>query len=70
MTALRGYIRMRDRVRAYKSEAMAAAHETAQDLYEIGLIDARTMREFDEACLTPVMEMTPPRSLKHGPGPA
>lgn len=47
------------RVRAYKSEAMAAAHETAQDLHEIGLIDARTMREFDKACLTPVAEMTP-----------
>ena len=50
---------MRARVRAYKSEAMAAAHEMAQGLHKIGLIDTRTMREFDDACLTPVMEMTP-----------
>ena len=50
---------MRTRVRAYKSEAMAAAHEMAQGLHKIGLIDAKTMREFDEDCLVPVEEMTP-----------
>jgi putative transcriptional regulator len=29
-------------------------HETALGLYDVGIIDARTMREFDELCLTPV----------------
>ena len=43
----------------YKSEAMAAAHEAALDLAEAGLMSKRTMRAFDEMCLTPVEEMTP-----------
>lgn len=43
----------------YKSEAMAAIHETMESLHEIGAIDKRTMRHFDEACLTPVYPLTP-----------
>ncbi|MCY3817916.1 MAG: DNA-binding transcriptional regulator [Gammaproteobacteria bacterium] len=43
----------------YKSEAMAAAHEAALGLSEAGLMSKRTMRAFDEMCLTPVEEMTP-----------
>lgn len=43
----------------YKSEPLAALHETAQGLHEIGLIDAKTMREFDESCLTPVVNLNP-----------
>jgi putative transcriptional regulator len=45
--------------KTYKSDAMAAIHETVSDLYEIGLTDKRTMRQFDEACLTPVTPLTP-----------
>jgi len=41
-------------VKQYRSETMAAIHETAEGLHSIGLMDKRTMREFDEACLTPV----------------
>ena len=43
----------------YKSEAMAAAHEAALGLSEAGLMSKRTMRAFDEMCLTPVEHMTP-----------
>lgn len=43
----------------YKSEALAAAHEAAVGLAEAGVMSKRTMRVFDEMCLTPVEEMTP-----------
>ena len=43
----------------YKSEALAAAHEAALGLAEAGVMSKRTMRVFDEMCLTPVREMTP-----------
>ena len=43
----------------YKSDALAAAHETALGLTETGVMAKRTMRAFDEMCLTPVEEMTP-----------
>ncbi len=43
----------------YKSEALAAVHEAAIGLAEAGLMSKRTMRKFDEMCLTPVRDMTP-----------
>lgn len=43
----------------YKSNAMAALHETAQGLHDIGLLDAVTMREFDKSCLTPIKKLSP-----------
>ncbi|MDE0060164.1 MAG: DNA-binding transcriptional regulator [Defluviicoccus sp.] len=43
----------------YRSEALAAVHETAQGLAEAGVMGKRTMRAFDEMCLTPVEEMSP-----------
>jgi putative transcriptional regulator len=45
--------------RTYKSDAFAAIHETASDLYEAGVIDKQTMRHFDDSCLTPIREFTP-----------
>ena len=45
--------------RTYKSDAFAAIHETASDLYEAGMIDKQTMRHFDDSCLTPIHEFTP-----------
>jgi putative transcriptional regulator len=42
----------------YKSKAMAAVHESMEDLYEAGAIDKQTMRKFDAMCLTPVREFT------------
>jgi putative transcriptional regulator len=46
-------------VKSYKSDVSAAIHEMASDLHEIGLLDKKTMREFDELCLTPVQKLTP-----------
>ena len=43
----------------YKSEAFAAIHETMEALHEVDAVDKQTMREFDEACLTPVRPMQP-----------
>ena len=45
--------------KSYKSELMAAVHETAASLQEAGVMDKKTMRYFDEACLTKVEPMTP-----------
>ncbi len=43
----------------YRSNVMAAIHETAADLYRVGGMDKNTMRRFDALCLTPVQKMTP-----------
>lgn len=43
----------------YKSEAMAAIHETIDGLHQMGAIDKRTMRDFDTACLEPLATMAP-----------
>ena len=45
--------------KTFKSEALAAIHETASDLRDAGLVDKQTMREFDTLCLTPVAALTP-----------
>lgn len=45
--------------RNYRSEALAAIHETMEALHDVGAIDKRTMREFDDACLTPVRSFSP-----------
>jgi putative transcriptional regulator len=43
----------------YKIEALAALHETASDLDEIGLLSKQTMKRFEGSCLTPVPKLTP-----------
>jgi putative transcriptional regulator len=43
----------------YRSDALAAIHETMEALHGIGAVDKVTMREFDESCLTPVQELSP-----------
>jgi putative transcriptional regulator len=45
--------------KTYKNRALAEAHENASDLYRLGLIDKKTMRKFDVACLTPVRKLSP-----------
>ena len=45
--------------KTYKSDALAAIHETVSDYHAAGVIDKQTMRCFDESCLTPVREFTP-----------
>lgn len=46
-------------MKTYKSDAAAAVHEMISDLREVGLVDKKTMRHFDESCLTPVEKLTP-----------
>lgn len=43
----------------YRSSMMASVHETAEGLHAAGILDKRTMREFDELCLTPVRALKP-----------
>jgi len=38
---------------------MASVHETAEGLHEAGVMDKRTLRQFDELCLTPVKPLQP-----------
>ena len=42
----------------YRSDALAAVHETALGLGEAGVMDKQTMKAFDEMCLTPVKALT------------
>ena len=44
--------------KTYRSDALAAIHETASDLHEAGVMDKRTLRGFDELCLTSVRPMS------------
>ena len=46
-----------------RNGAFAAIHEIMDALHGVGAIDQQTMREFDEACLTPVAPM-PPESIR------
>lgn len=43
----------------YRSDAMAAIHETMESLHEVEAISKQTMRYFDEACLTTIHQFTP-----------
>jgi len=43
----------------YSSPVMASIHETAEGLHSAGVMDKRTMREFDDLCLTPVRALKP-----------
>jgi putative transcriptional regulator len=43
----------------YRTDALAAIHETMEALRDIGAIGKQTMRQFDEACLTPIRDLTP-----------
>ena len=45
--------------KTYRSPAFAAIHEAAEGLHNAGMIDSTTMREFDQDCLTPIIELSP-----------
>ncbi len=45
----------------YRSGALAAVHEAALGLTEAGVLSKRTMKVFDEKCLTPIEDMAPER---------
>ncbi|ADE15440.1 helix-turn-helix domain protein [Nitrosococcus halophilus Nc 4] len=38
---------------------LEAVHETAHGLHKAGVMDAKTMREFDALCLPPIKQYTP-----------
>ena len=44
--------------KTYRSDALAAIHETASDLHDAGVMEKRTLRQFDDLCLTPVRPMS------------
>jgi len=54
----------------YRSDLSASIHETAGDLAAAGILDRRTMREFDALCLTPVAPLAPDaiKALREGEG--
>ena len=43
----------------YRSDVIAAIHETMAGLHKIGAIDKQTMRRFDETCLTAARPLSP-----------
>ena len=45
--------------RQYGSDLLASVHETALGMTDAGVMTKRTMKAFDEMCLTPVEEMAP-----------
>lgn len=48
----------------YKSEAYAALHESMEALHRAEIIDKKTMRSFDKACLTSTVEI-PAEDIKN-----
>jgi putative transcriptional regulator len=47
-----------------KKTMLEVAHEMAEGLYDAGIIDGKTMREFDRLCLTPVHDLSA-EDVKH-----
>lgn len=45
--------------KTYKSEAMASIHELMEGALEVGAIDKKTMRGFDDGCLIPAPVLLP-----------
>lgn len=43
----------------YRSPLSGVLHRTAQGLYKSGTMSKKTMRQFDELCLTPIKPFTP-----------
>lgn len=44
--------------KTYKSKILAAVHEAMQDAHDVGILDKKTMREFDASCLTEVEQLS------------
>lgn len=50
----------------HKSKLLNTVYETARDLHKLGIIDKRTMQEYDFLCLEPIANYSPEqiRSLR------
>lgn len=46
-------------MRKKKSAILEAVHDTAKGLYEAGVMDKVTLREFDRLCLPPIEPLKP-----------
>ena len=44
--------------KTYKSKVLASVHEAMADAHDVGIVDKKTMREFDAACLTTVEKLS------------
>jgi putative transcriptional regulator len=44
--------------KTYKSKILASVHEAMQDAHDLGIIDKKTMRDFDASCLTKVDKLS------------
>jgi putative transcriptional regulator len=44
------------KTKKYQSGVKTAIHEIASGLSDVGMIDKKTMRRFDDSCLTPIHE--------------
>ena len=42
----------------YRSEVAAAVHEGVRGMHRLGLVDKKTMREFDVRCLTAIQDLS------------
>ena len=51
-------------LKKYKSEAFAALHESMSGLHDLGIIPAKTMRDFDMSCLVKVEAMPPQKIVE------
>jgi putative transcriptional regulator len=49
---------------ATKKRLLSEAHEMAKDLYDSGVMDLTTMREFDALCLPATHELSPSKIKK------
>ena len=45
--------------KTHKSRVLASVHEAMQDAHDVGILDKKTMREFDAACLTKIEKLSP-----------
>ena len=52
-------------MRKKKSAIIEAVHESAKDLFDAGLMDKMTMREFDRLCLPPLSPLQPEEIKKN-----
>ena len=48
--------------KTYKSKILEAVHDMMEGAFDAGVIDQKTMREFDEGCLTKVEPLAPEAS--------
>jgi putative transcriptional regulator len=64
--AYQSLTRKKDRkaAKANESAALAAAHALAKQMFDVGGIDKKTMREFDDLCLPKVPEFNGPMIVK------